>query len=254
MYRFLLRPKWIAFHVLVAAAVVVMINLGFWQLRRLDERRDFNRAVTERIEQPPASIDELLAAGTTVGDDELETLEWRPVELSGRYVPGEEIRVYNRSQGGVAGENVVTPLQLDDERLVLVVRGFVPLDTDVAAPPEGDVTVVGRLRTSEEHRRGRATDPASGELAEVGRLDIDRLAPQLPGDVVPMFVELTSSDPAESGPFPIPVAEPELTERNHLSYAVQWYIFSACAVAGWILAVRRSAQNASRHAARSIGP
>ena len=42
MYRFLLRPKWIGFHLLVVAAIVTMVNLGFWQLRRLDERQAFN--------------------------------------------------------------------------------------------------------------------------------------------------------------------------------------------------------------------
>jgi surfeit locus 1 family protein len=39
MYAFLLRPKWIVFHLVVIGAVVAMISLGFWQLRRLDERR-----------------------------------------------------------------------------------------------------------------------------------------------------------------------------------------------------------------------
>ena len=38
-------PKWIAFHVLVVVVVVAMINLALWQLRRLDERRDFNAQV-----------------------------------------------------------------------------------------------------------------------------------------------------------------------------------------------------------------
>ena len=33
MYRFLARPRWLAFHVLIVVLVVVMVNLGFWQLR-----------------------------------------------------------------------------------------------------------------------------------------------------------------------------------------------------------------------------
>ena len=42
MYRFLLAPRWIAFHLLVVVGVVAMVNLGFWQLRRMDERQAFN--------------------------------------------------------------------------------------------------------------------------------------------------------------------------------------------------------------------
>ena len=44
-YRFALRPKWLLSHVLVLALVVVMINLGFWQLRRLDEKKAHNASV-----------------------------------------------------------------------------------------------------------------------------------------------------------------------------------------------------------------
>ena len=45
MYKFLLRPKWIAFHLLVIAMVVVMINLALWQVNRLSQRNDFNDQV-----------------------------------------------------------------------------------------------------------------------------------------------------------------------------------------------------------------
>jgi len=58
---FLLRPKWIAFHLLVFAAVAAMFALAFWQLRRLDERRAFNALVTQQIEQSPTPLEQLLA-------------------------------------------------------------------------------------------------------------------------------------------------------------------------------------------------
>lgn len=239
MYRFL-RPRWIAFHLLVVAVVVLMVNLGLWQLRRLDERHAFNDRVTERIDEPPISIDELVP--TDVANDALDVVEWRPVRATGQYLADEQVVVVNRSQGGQAGDMVVTPLRLADGRVLLVERGFVPLDRDINPPPSGDVSIVGRLRESQVRRRGQLTDPAEGDLTEIQRLDIDRLAGQLPGPVVPMYVELTASDPPEVGDAPAPVVEPELTSGPHLSYAVQWFIFSLLAVVGWILAVRKSAK------------
>ena len=163
-----------------------------------------------------------------------------PVETSGQYLPDEELRVVNRSQGGRAGDNVVTPLLLDDGRVLLVARGFVPLDTESAPAPSGDVTVEGRLRRSEVRRTAALSDPDEGDLTVAQRIDIPRLAGQLPGDVVPMYVELTNSDPPESGDFPEPIAEPSLGEGPHLSYAVQWFLFSVLVAIGWVLAVRRS--------------
>ena len=243
MNRFLLRPKWILFHLLVATAVVVMVNLGFWQLRRLDDRQNFNEQVEARLAVPTAPIADVLPAGTDPA-----AVEWRSVSATGTYLAAESIAVVNRSQGGIAGDMVVTPLRLDDGRILLVERGFVPLAEEAEAPPTGVVDVVGRLRPSQERRRGGLTDPIGGPLEEAQRIDLDRLATQLPGPVVPAYVELVASTPPEGAGFPEPVPPPELVAGPHLSYAVQWFIFSACAVVGWVLAVRHSV-NARREPA-----
>jgi cytochrome oxidase assembly protein ShyY1 len=134
----------------------------------------------------------------------------------------------------------VTPLLLADGRVLLVARGFVPVDDEPPPAPEGDVSIEGRLRRSEVRRTGALGDEREGDLTVAQRVDIPRLAAQLPGDVVPMYVELTTSDPPEAGDLPEPIDEPTLDEGPHLSYAVQWFLFSAMVAVGWILAVRRS--------------
>jgi cytochrome oxidase assembly protein ShyY1 len=234
MYRFLLQPRWIGFHLLVVAGIVAMVNLGFWQLRRLDERRDFNANVEARSELPAEPLDDVLASGPP------EEIEWRTVSVAGRYLAGEQFVVVNRSQGGRAGENVVTPMALGDGRTVLVNRGFVPLTVGAPPAPDGLVDVVGRVRRSQERRTGQLSDPSVGELTAVQRLDIPRLEPQLPGDVVPVYIDLLTSDPPEAAGLPEPVLRPPLGEGPHLSYAVQWFVFSVCVAIGWVLAVRRS--------------
>lgn len=235
MYRFLLRPTWIAFHLVVVAAIVLMINLGFWQLRRLDERQAFNAVIEERYDAPPVPLDELLTP-TTDPDD----VAWRPVTASGTYLPDEGVLIVNRSQNGRPGVNAVVPLRLDDGRILLVNRGFVPQTFDIPPVPAVDVTVTGRLRPSQVRGFGQLTDAAEGTLREAQRLDIDRLAPQLDGTVVPMYIDLMESVPTELDGVPEPVIAPDLSEGNHLSYAVQWYIFSVATAVGWVLAVRRS--------------
>jgi cytochrome oxidase assembly protein ShyY1 len=244
MYRFLLRPKWIAFHLLVVVAIVAMINLGFWQLRRLEQRRDFNARIEERYDEAPSPLDDLLTP-TTDPDD----VEWRPVSASGTYLPDGQFVVVNRSQNGRAGRNVVVPLQLDDGRILLVNRGFVPyLVEDVPDVPANDVEIVGRLRESQTRSLGQLSDPTDGTLVEAQRVDIPRLAEQLPGDAVPMYVDLIASAPPEVTDLPEPVATPDLSEGNHLSYAVQWFIFSIAVAVGWVLAVRRSIGTRRREA------
>jgi surfeit locus 1 family protein len=235
LLRFL-RPRWILFHLLVLGGVVLMVNLGFWQLQRLDERRDFNDTVSARIDGEPTLLATIVPRGSDV---EPGDVEWQPVLAAGAYLAEEQVVVVNRSQDGVAGQNVVTPLRLDDGRVLLVNRGFVPLTTEVPPPPEGPVTVRGLLRASQERGFGGARDPAEGRITEVQRIDIPRLEAQLPGEVVPMWLSLQASDPPE-GSLPIPLPRPELSSGPHLSYAVQWFVFAVCAVIGWVFAVRRS--------------
>lgn len=244
MYRFLFRPKWLLFHILVLAGVVVMVNLAFWQLRRLDERKDFNAHVSANIDATPVAVDELVPVDAEHGDPELTDVEWRPVTASGEYLVDEQFVVVNRSQGGIAGLIVVTPLRLDDDRILLVERGFVPLsEEDTIAslpPPTGEVEVLGRLRRSQQRQSVGLADPSDGDLTQVQRVDIPRLQAQLPGDAVPMYLELIDSAPPEPAALPQPVDEPTLSEGSHLSYTVQWFIFSICAIVGWVFAVRRS--------------
>ena len=99
-----------------------------------------------------------------------------------------------------------------------------------------------------------ARDPATGVLATLARVDIPRLQQQTPYRVAPAYVELSASAPTAPGALPVPIPLPELDDGPHLSYAVQWFIFSACAVVGWVLVVRKSAKTRDqRRAAETAG-
>jgi cytochrome oxidase assembly protein ShyY1 len=233
MYRFLVKPRWLLFHLLVLLLVVVMINLGLWQMHRLQHRKDFNAEVRARASEPVVPVEDVVTLDTDGAD-----VQWRTVTATGTYLPDEQVIVVNRSQDGFSGVNVVTPLELADGELVLINRGFVADTLDVPAAPSGTVTVTGRLRETQERSLGQLTEP-DGVLDEVFRIDIPRLAEQLPAPVLPVYVDLLSSQPAQ-GDVPVPLPDPDLSEGPHLSYMIQWWIFSACAVVGWVLAVRRS--------------
>jgi surfeit locus 1 family protein len=130
----------------------------------------------------------------------------------------------------------------DDGTTVVVNRGFVPLAFEVAAPPTGDTEILARVRLPQERQRGELTDPAGAgaPVVEVRRIDLGRLAAQLPGDVAPVYLDLIDSIPAVGPDDPVPVPPPTLDEGPHLSYAAQWLIFALAVLVGWVLAIRRS--------------
>jgi cytochrome oxidase assembly protein ShyY1 len=244
MYRFLARPRWLAFHVLVLVLIVVMVNLGFWQLRRLDERRDRNARVEDRSELPAVPVDEILP----VDGGDPNAVEWRSVTASGRYDGAHEVLIRNRSFDGAPGFHVVTPL-VSAGGTLLVNRGWIPLGGDagptVPPTPGGEVSITGRIRPTQERGRVGPTDPSEGSLTELARVDVERIQAQTPGNLYPAYVELIDATPApEELPRLLPL--PELGNGPHLSYAGQWFLFSACAVAGWVVVVRRAARQGGR--------
>lgn len=244
-YGFLLRPKWIGFHLLVIALVVAMVNLAFWQLRRLDERRQFNSEVRANISQPIVPLDDIRA---DLSDP--STVEWRRVEVTGTYVPDHQFLVVNRSQNGDTGRNIVDALQIGDGSLLLVNRGFVPVADDPPPVPAGPVKVVGRLRASEQRKTGQAADADVTGLTEIRRLDVGLLAGQFDHPVLPMYVDRLESTPPDAKSLEQIIAPNTDDEGPHLSYTIQWFIFSGCVLAGWVLAVRRSLATRSGKPAR----
>ncbi|HET6949609.1 MAG TPA: SURF1 family protein [Acidimicrobiales bacterium] len=233
--RFLLRPRWLVSHLLVALLVVVMVNLGFWQLRRLDEKRDHIALVESRRDQPVAPVGEVLTPGGS--DADVDAARYRRVTATGTYDAAATVTVRNRSQGGVAGAWLVSPLVLDSGDRVAVVRGFVSLtpgnDVVDAPAPDGDVTVEGLVVDPD-----RLDGTAPKDLAPLLRSR----------DVLPGLVLASASAPPEpsgataegAGPDSIlAVPPPEMTEGPHLGYAAQWFIFSTIAVVGYPIVLRR---------------
>ena len=248
MYRFLAKPRWIAFHLLVIALMVAMVNLAFWQLRRLDEKKALNRAVRDRGALVAAAVEQLLPVG--VDASAVPAVQWRRVMATGTFDPA-QLLIRSRSYNGRPGFHVVSTLVLTDGRRLLVNRGWIPITAQPGvsptppSPPAGVVTVEGRVRTSQHKGTFGAADPPTGTLTELNRLDVPRIAQQTSGAVLPAFIELdrpasTSTPTATNDPALIPPPEP--SEGPHLSYAVQWFIFTLCAAVGWVLVVRKSAR------------
>ena len=244
MYAFLRRPRWIIATSVVVVLAGVFVNLGLWQLRRLEEARQRNDLLAARLALPPEDLDVMLQA---VGED-LPAIEYHPVRVSGVFDPSGEVLLRSRTLDGVAGFHVVTPLVTEGGNAVLVNRGWVPMEMDQppvpAAPPDGRVVVEGLIRLSQERSGLGPADPAEGELALLSRLDIPRIQQQTDDNLVPVSVDLSSVDPDTAGDLPIPIGPPPVDdEGNHLAYAIQWFAFMVVGVVGYVILVRRSARS-----------
>lgn len=237
--RRLLRPAWILSHLLVAALLVATVNLGFWQLRRLDARRDHNALVAARADQPAAPL--ATAFGPLKGGVTPEDLRHLRVTVTGTWESGAEVLLANRSRDGVAGVHVVALLRIDGIHPgvgVVVDRGFVPRpvylagDRSAWAPDTGEVVVAGTLDAYRSGERGHAD--------EVDRIDRDALVDRWGVSLAPMWVR--AGDTTGPGDWPAPTPVADLGDGSHLSYAVQWFVFTLIGLVGYPLVLVRLAR------------
>ncbi len=242
-FRFLLSGKWIMGHILALVAILVFVNMGLWQIRRLGDRQEFNEILTSRSTVEPQPLDEALAL---YGPDQ-DNLELRRVHASGTYLVEDEVILIARSFQGLSGHHVLTPLDLGDGRVLIVDRGWVPIDLDQpgapdAEPPGEIVVVVGVLRKSEIRGSFGPVDPEEGVLDRIARVNLERLDQQIDRDVVDVYVQLQSQEPGQATTLPEIVALPTPSEGSHRAYAVQWFLFAAVIAVGYPILLWRTAE------------
>lgn len=245
--------RWIGLVVFVAVLGTVFVNLGEWQLDRLEQRRARNATTVANEQRPIRPLAEVFTAEITDAD------QWQRVEAVGTFVPDQQFLVRYRSNGGDKGYEVVTPLRTS-AGVVLVDRGFVAtgpgvrIPATVPPPPPGEVRVVGHVRRNEEGRRSAVT-PVNGQLRLINS---DAISAALGYPLLNGYIGLLEVTPPQSGDF-APIELPEINEGPHFWYALQWFGFTGVALAGIVvfiradLRARREEQAAAARNPASVG-
>jgi surfeit locus 1 family protein len=224
--------------VAAAAAFSLLIALGTWQLQRMVWKRELIAARTAQLALPP-----LVLTGASSGASSGEPVPaFRRVRAAGVFLHGKELTLGPRARDGVPGYRIITPLRLAGGAIVLVDRGWVPLDRrDPATRAQGQVTgrleVVGRVRPAP--RRGRFTPENQPEKGVWFTIDVAEMAAWLGlRGVLPYAVE--------AGPAPNPGGLPKgaafevRLSDTHLQYAITWYALAAALAVIYVLLVRSS--------------
>lgn len=241
--------RWLVLAVFVVALAIAFVNLGIWQLDRLDQRRARNDSVTAHENTPPVEF------ATVFNRTITETDQWQRVTVHGTFDPDHQFLVRYRSNAGESGYEVITPLRTTTGEWVLVDRGFVPRPADqdypsvLPAPPAGEVSIIGHVRRDEQGSRDAMTPVQPGNSIRL--VNSAALAVTLPYPVVNGYLSVLQITPAQSGGL-VPVQPPELTEGNHFSYALQWFMFAGIAGIGLVMLIRSDVRALRRPAASPV--
>jgi surfeit locus 1 family protein len=246
--RKLVTGPWLLKHLLVVFVLIVLINLGFWQLRRLDEKRSFNRNITAALNQPPLPLSD--------GPVNPAELHFRRVVVTGTFDNAQEIAIRNQFLADdTPGLHLITPLRLKgSDQAVLVDRGWIPRGDSDPEPADlaaydlpGEITLEGiAYQTQTRPSSLSPLDPPLKEgqtrLVAWFRVDIDRIQAQLPYPLLPIFIRQLPGPTADPKGLPRQESGITLDEGPHLGYALQWFSFAAILVLTYGIFLRQELQ------------
>jgi surfeit locus 1 family protein len=247
---------------LVAAALVLIVlfaGLGTWQVQRLQ----WKLALIERVETRVHAAPVAPPPPAHWGQISAQSDEYRRVSLAGHYLYQFTTPVQAVSGLG-AGWWLVTPLCTDDGYIVLVNRGFVPMEQggpsryparaapagSPACQPGAGAPVTGLLRVTEP-KGGflRTNDPAHNRWYS---RDVQAIA-KARGlyNVAPYFVDAAKDqDPAGAPDHPVGGLTVITFHNSHLVYAITWYSLALMVIGLWWWAARGGANREQEDVSR----
>src|SRR5690606_20095326 len=125
--------RWTAF---IAAALAVLVSLvclrlGFWQLNRLEHRRELNASIALAATHPPVELDRALVDSVSAAP---ASFLFRAVRVSGSF-QATPLLVRARSLEGRPGVHLIVPLRLAGGELALVNQGWLPSPDGATVDP-----------------------------------------------------------------------------------------------------------------------
>jgi surfeit locus 1 family protein len=213
--------RWLklAFVLLMLGLTGLFAGLGTWQVDRLAEKERLIASVAAGLDSPPVGL--------------AEASDYRPVAVSGTYIPGSTVLVFTslgEDAGGISGPGywVMTALALDGGGTLYINRGFVPQaggsEFAAAPPPAGPQTLSGIARAAEP---GGSFTPAADLKNRIDWIrDPQRLAAMagdLPQPLSTFYLDLPAGPPGT-----LPQGGETVVEfpNNHLGYAITWFGFA----------------------------
>ena len=227
---------------LTVLGMVFMVLLGSWEVQRLFWKQDLINTSQSRfaallVTPPPANADSV-----TVGE-----FEFYRVRIEGMFLHDHEMFLAARSLMSHLGYHVITPLQRADGSLVLVDRGWVPLDykdpaSRAAAQIEGTVWLEGVIRV--DGRKSRFTLDNVPEENFWFYVDLPAMASYVGQDPFASWYVEASATPNPGG-FPVGGQSKLDLPNDHLQYALTWYSLVLALFVIYLIYNNKGAENSA---------
>jgi len=237
----------------VIAGIGLAIRLGFWQIDRNAQRQAKVNQIQAIQSMPVLDLDQLpIPQG-------IEDMEYRQVVATGKFDFEHQVALRNQVRSRMTGTDpgyaLVTPLVLSNGWVVLVERGWIPMEYDspdawAQFDEPGTIKVDGFIRKSMEKGELGSTlvdptlSPGQEKLDFWNYINLPRMQEQLPYELLPIYIQQASSENQEELPYPLAV-EPDLDPGAHLGFAMQWFFYAGLLLIGYPIWLKKQNKKAS---------
>ena len=216
-------------------AVTALCALGTWQVKRLVWKQGLVAEWNARIDQPPATLDAVLA--------DPEAFQYRRVHARGVYATEDSILVEPVPRGLLEGARLLTPLRVGGPDApgpwILVDRGWIPvgererfLASDRSLEPVAVTGLAFALAPTDAVPGTRATRRVHWLRFDPTRAaQVAELQAQLPERLARVLVQREDTG---DGRLPLGGFERPRSRVDHRSYAITWYSMAAIAAGVWV--------------------
>lgn len=199
-------------------ALIVLVTLGSWQLYRLHWKNALIADIGKAIHLDAAPLPSPIPSP--------DSLQYRKIILEGEFLHQHEIYLYTgtREYRGEQGYDILTPLKQKNGTIVLVDRGWVPIDNKLPKTrPEtlvnGSVKLEGYVLLGEQKKFFTPENDAKHNMWFW--IDIPTIASHTTLNLPPFYI----LQAAGMNPNALPMGR-DLTiniRNDHLQYAITWF-------------------------------
>jgi surfeit locus 1 family protein len=213
---------------LVAVVLVpLFISLGYWQLGRMEFKKELEQNLYKQQQAPPLQISML---------NNQATQRFNPLEVSGHFINEQAIFLDNQHYKGQVGYRIIMPFKVQNSQaseypLLLIDRGWIPMGSNRNELPTIQA-IYGKTTL-----RGIINDPPKPLVLEkhdwqkntvfplvVQSIDFQTLSMQLKQPIFPFLLQLQDQNSAYA--YQILAITFGMTPTRHLGYAIQWFVMA----------------------------
>ena len=199
-------------HVFALFAFCFMFSLGVWQMQRLEWKTQLIAKIDKGLNSAPITLTSYQGIANN---------EYKLLQVEGEFLTDKDQELLNRTFNGKPGVHILSPIKTKDGNVVIVNRGWVPVD-EKYDKPVGVQVVTGIVRSTQK-------DNWIALKNEVGKgfwywVELDKIYQSVDAKPQDFYLDLVSETPNKTYPYALP-KKIELY-NEHLTYAITWFSLS----------------------------